>query len=248
MTEVMDIMPTVCVIEDISEMANLVALYLSKAGMSPRTFGTAEEALKALTSGELSPDIIILDLNLPGMSGFDLLKRITENHLAFAPVIILSARDDDEDIIKGLGLGADEFVTKPFSPKVLVARVMSHLRRQAAGAHQREDAVQFGEYTLLLDSCVLKKGNVKVPLSNKEYAVLECMVHHKDEALTPEKIYNEVWGAQYGDITAVAVYVGRLRRKIEADPAAPRYLKTIFGKGYMFATDESGTASGGSKA
>lgn len=229
-------MSAIYIIEDITEMSNLVAMYLSKTGMIPCVFSTAEAALEALQGTGSRPDLIILDLNLPGMSGFDFLKCVAQKHLTTAPVIILSARDADEDIIEGLGLGADEFVTKPFSPKVLVARVMSHLRRQAAMEEQggREDTVRFGDYTLLLDSCVLKKGGVKVPLSNKEYAVLECMVRHHDEAMTPEKIYREVWGSQYGDLTAVAVYVKRLRQKIESDPMSPLFIQTVYGKGYMF--------------
>lgn len=254
-------MSTIYIIEDIAEMANLVAMYLTKAGMKPCIFGTAEEALDVLTrlqsrhNGKNSfgdnggaPDLIILDLNLPGMSGFDLLKHIAEKKLTTAPVIILSARDDDEDIIKGLGLGADEFVTKPFSPKVLVARVMSHLRRSSAAARMEEeraeDAFHFGEYTLYRRSCVLKKGDAKVPLSNKEYAVLECLVRHADEPLTPDKIYSEVWGAQYGDVTAVAVYVARLRHKIEDDPVSPRFLKTVFGRGYMFTAGSKAEGNG----
>lgn len=242
-------MNTIYIIEDISEMANLISMYLVKAGMLAHVFGTAEEALEALKASSRGgpqagdtvssgiPNLIILDLNLPGMSGFDLLKHIASEHLTSAPVIILSARDADEDIIKALGLGADEFVTKPFSPRVLVARVQSHLRPPKGAAGRKdytEDAVRFGDYTLLKDSYLLKKGDKKVPLSNKEFAVLECLVRHNGTALTPESIYSEVWGAQYGDITAVAVYVARLRHKIEDDPAAPRFLKTVFGKGYMF--------------
>lgn len=244
-------MSVIYIIEDITEMANLISLYLAKAQMSPRVFCTAEEALEALKASPSgrAPDLIILDLNLPGMSGFDFLKHLADGALTSAPVIILSARDSDEDIIKGLDLGAAEFVTKPFSPRVLAARVQSHLRQKRLGNEgqsYREDAVRFGEYTLLKDSYLLKKGNAKVPLSNKEFAVLECLVRHNGTALTPESIYSEVWGTQYGDITAVAVYVARLRHKIEDDAASPRFLKTVFGKGYMFDIDGGkGGESGG---
>lgn len=248
-------MPVIYIVEDISEMAKLVAMYLAKSNLAPRIFGTAEEALEALRGikkqaaaakkkeGGGKCDLIILDLNLPGMSGFDCLRHISEERLTTAPIVILSARDGDEDIIEALGLGADEFVTKPFSPKVLAARVLSHLRREA---NSIEQTIHFGEYALMLESCVLKKEGVKIPLSNKEFAVLECLARHNGEALTPERIYDEVWGGQYGNITAIAVYVGRLRRKIEDDIYSPKYIKTVFGKGYMFSIDGGDKENGGS--
>ncbi|MCK9169004.1 MAG: response regulator transcription factor [Treponema sp.] len=225
--------PKILVIEDVPEIANLVSIYLSKAGMDAKTFGTAEDALENLKTSPL-PDLIILDLNLPGISGFDFLEKFRAEYKTTVPVVIVSARDADEDIIKGLGFGADEFVTKPFSPRVLVARVQANLRRQAVTEAAAEETICFGEYTLLLNSCVLKQGSVKVPLSMKEYSVLEYLVKHAGEALSPEKIYSDVWKAQYGDITAVAVYIQRLRKKIEKDPSSPVYLKTVFGLGYCF--------------
>jgi DNA-binding response OmpR family regulator len=228
--------PLIFVIEDVPEIAELVVLYLSKAKMNAKKFGTAEDALTELKQS-MPPDLIILDLNLPGMSGFEFLEKFRTDYKTTIPVIIVSARDADEDIITGLGFGADEFVTKPFSPRVLVARVEANLRRQAVTTAAAEETIKFGNYTLLLNSCVLKKDAVKIPLSTKEYAVLEYMVKHAGEALSPEKIYTDVWKVLYGDITAVAVYIQRLRKKIETDPTNPVYLKTVFGLGYSFAKD-----------
>lgn len=222
----------ILVVEDVPEMAQLAAMYLTKSGMMVEAVGSAEEALEHVAK-EL-PDLIILDLNLPGMSGFDFLKKFRDEYSASLPVIIVSARDADEDIINGLGNGADEFVTKPYSPKVLVARVESIIRRQAKVTAAAEASYEFGPYTVLLNSCVLKKGPEKIPLSTKEYEVLEFLISHENETLGPERIYKEVWKAQYGDITAVAVYVQRLRKKIEADPSAPQFIKTVFGMGYRF--------------
>lgn len=225
--------PQIFVIEDVPEMAELVSMYLTKADMTPKKFGTAEEALDMLKTGVM-PDLIILDLNLPGMSGFEFLEKFRAEYKTTIPVVIVSARDADEDIISGLGFGADEFVTKPFSPRVLVARVQANLRRQAVTEAAVEETVTFGDYTLLLNSCVLKKGTVKIPLSMKEYSVLEYMIEHAGEPLSPDKIYTDVWKAQFGDITAVAVYIQRLRKKIETDPANPEFLKTVYGLGYTF--------------
>lgn len=120
----------ILVIEDVPEMAELICMYLNNADFDSLAFDTAEKALEKLSAG-YSPALVILDLNLPGMSGFDFLKTFRKNYKATIPVIIVSARDADEDIIEGLGFGADEFVTKPFSPKVLVARVQSKQARAA---------------------------------------------------------------------------------------------------------------------
>jgi len=226
----------ILVVEDVPEMAELASMYLKKSGMTVESVGSAEEALEYI--GKQMPDLIILDLNLPGMSGFDFLKKFRDEYNSSLPVIIVSARDADEDIIKGLGNGADEFVTKPYSPKVLTARVEAILRRQAKVTAAAEASYEFGPYTVLLNSCVLKKGPEKIPLSTKEYEVLEFLISHENEVLGPEKIYRELWKAQYGDITAVAVYVQRLRKKIEEDPSSPKYIKTVFGMGYKF---EKGT-------
>ncbi|MBR1615780.1 MAG: response regulator transcription factor [Treponema sp.] len=222
----------ILVIEDVPEMAELVAMYLTKDGMAVQTAGSAEEGLDIIEKD--IPDLIILDLNLPGMSGFDFLKKFRNGHTATVPVIVASARDEDEDIIKALGVGADEFVTKPFSPRVLVAKVNANLRRNSEVSAAAEDTYSFGPYKILLNSCVLKKGAEKIPLSAKEYKVLEFLIQHEGKALTPETIYKEVWKSEFGDMTAVAVYIQRLRKKIEDDPASPKYFKTEFGMGYKF--------------
>jgi two-component system response regulator RegX3 len=151
--------------------------------------------------------------------------------------MIVSARDADEDIINGLQYGADEFVTKPFSPGVLVARVQANLRRKNLIKSSGEEVIEFGDYSLLLNSCVLKKEGKKIPLSTKEYDVLEYLVKNAGQVLSPEKIFNDVWKVQYGDITAVAVYIQRLRKKLETDPSNACYIKTEFGKGYIFNKD-----------
>ena len=224
--------PLVYIIEDEESISKLISLYLNKSEILTKPFYIAEDALEALKTEEI-PDLIILDLNLPGMSGFDFLNEFRTNFSNSTPVMIVSARDADEDIIKGLGNGADEFVTKPFSPSVLAARVQANLRRSLITTNS-EDSIVFNDFTLLLNSCVLKKGNNKIPLSTKEYEVLEFMLKHANETLSPEQIYNSVWKVSFGDLTAVAVYIQRLRKKIEKDPSNPQYIQTAFGKGYIF--------------
>lgn len=233
-----DTNPYIYIIEDEESISQLICMYLKKSDMIPAPFYNAEDALSKL-EGDRKPDIIILDLNLPGMSGFDFLQELKKRYNTDMPtVMILSARDADEDIIKGLGFGADEFINKPFSPKVLVARVQANLRRQNTAIAKAEESIQFDDYSLLTNSCVLKKGNVKIPLSTKEYDVLEFLVKHAGEELSPETLYKSIWKVEFGDITAVAVYVQRLRKKIEKDPSNPQYIQTAFGKGYIFNKDK----------
>jgi two-component system response regulator RegX3 len=226
----------VLVIEDVAELSDLVALYLSKEGMETRQAESAEIALSLLDAGGTDvfvPDIVILDINLPGMDGFEFLHEFRKS--GGCPVLIVSARDADEDIIAGLGYGADEFVTKPFSPRVLVARVRAMLRRVQDASAPRDGAiVRFGPYSIDLEACMLKRGDERVTLSAKEFAVLSFLIANAGKPLGPEAIYSGVWKNAYGDMTAVAVYIQRLRRKIEADPAAPRYIETVYGMGYRF--------------
>ena len=219
--------PSIFVIEDEESISKLIELYLTKEEMEATTFFNAEDALKELKDGK-KPNLIILDLNLPGMSGFDFLEELQKFYNSELPsVMILSARDTDEDIIKGLGYGADEFVTKPFSPGVLMARVKANLRRQSFFMGKMEDYIQFGPYTLLMGSCVLKKDGQKISLSTKEYEVLEFLVKNAGQVISPEKIYQNVWKVEYGDITAVAVYIQRLRKKIEDNPSDCKYINSF---------------------
>lgn len=225
-------MATVLIIEDVKEMADLITLYLSKEGMEVLYAETGEDALKIVEN--VSLDAIVLDLNLPGIDGFEFLNIFRQKYSV--PVIIVSARDADEDIINGLGFGADDFVTKPFSPRVLVARVLALIRR----SQDKSDLIyEFGNFILDSNSFTLKKKTEnnkleRVPLSTKEYAVLLFLIENAGVSLSPETIYAEVWKAEYGDLSAVAVYVQRLRKKIEENPSKPVFLKTIFGKGYCF--------------
>ncbi|MBP5519114.1 MAG: response regulator transcription factor [Treponema sp.] len=232
--------PYICIIEDEESISRLISMYLNKENMATKAFFNAEDALSAFSDLKDSiflPQLIILDLNLPGMSGFDFLEEMKKLFAKnIPPTIILSARDSDEDIIKGLGFGADEFITKPFSPSVLVARIKAILRRQSLCC-EKEDSIDFGDFTILLNSCVLKKGNQKIQLSTKEYEVLEYLVKNAGQVLSPDKIYKAIWKVEFGDITAVAVYIQRLRKKIEEDPAKCKYIKTEFGKGYIFSKE-----------
>lgn len=226
---------SVVIIEDIKEMSDLIQLYVKREGMDTAVFDNAESALEYLKTS--TPDLILLDINLPGMDGFEFLNIYHKQ--SDCPVLIVSARDSDEDIIMALGYGADEFVTKPFSPKVLMARIRALLRRKQSGvSSSSKNIIQFGPYTLNTESCLLKKGDERIHLSAKEFDILLYLINSKGKTSTPEEIYRKVWGSEFGDLTAVAVYVQRLRKKLEADPAAPHFIETVHGMGYRFVPDE----------
>jgi two-component system response regulator RegX3 len=217
----------IIVIEDEEELGELVRLYLDKAGMKAALCSTAEEGADIFRRE--GADLIVLDINLPGMDGFEFLTALRKE--SAVPVIIISARETDEDIVMGLGIGADEFVTKPFAPRVLMARIRAMLRRSRTPKPQ---TVSFGPFVMDLEGYSLMRGSRPVVLSTREFEVLRHLVSHPGKAMTPDEIYEGVWGSVFGDLTAVAVYIRRLRRKIEEDPSSPRYLQTMHGRGYRF--------------
>jgi len=217
----------ILVIEDMKEMGELIKVYLEKEGCETDLRETAEEGLEAFRADRF--DLIILDINLPGIDGFEFLQRLRSR--SNVPVMIVSARDSDEDMILGLGVGADEFVTKPFSPKVLIARVRAMLRRASSPPPR---SLGFGQFTLDLEGGLLAKGRQRIPLSSREFDVLAFLATQPGKTFSPQAIYEGVWKNQYGDVTAVGVYMQRLRRKIEEDPARPAFLQTVHGMGYRF--------------
>ncbi len=217
----------VIIIEDDRELGELVRLYTSREGLTATLCGSAEEGLE-LCRRE-GAELVILDINLPGMDGFEFLQKFRKE--SSIPVIIISAREADEDIVMGLGVGADEFVTKPFAPRVLVARVRAMLRRSTT---PNPRTLSFGPYVMDMEGYCLVRDGARIVISTREFEVLRHLVTHPGVAMTPDEIYRGVWGDVYGDLTAVAVYIRRLRQKIEDDPARPRYLQTIHGRGYRF--------------
>ena len=174
-------------------------------------------------------DLVILDINLPGMDGFEFLQTFRKK--SDTPVIIVSARESDEDMVMGLGVGADEFVVKPFAPKVLVARVRAHLRRNRM---QTRKIFRFGAFTLEPEGYVLLKNRERVEISSREFEVLRCLAVNAGKAMLPAEIFEHVWRQEYGDLASVAVYIRRIRSKIEEDPQNPTFIQTIHGRGYRF--------------
>lgn len=234
-----DMRARILIIEDEPEIGELISVYLEREGLETKHVRTAELGLDALEGGEF--DLVVLDINLPGMDGFEFLQTLRKE--SALPVIIVSARNADEDLVLGLGIGADDFVTKPFSPRVLAARVRAHLRRCFSAPENETSEIRFGPYTLDTAGNVLRRGESRVGLAPKELELLKCLTSRPGEAMTPETIYEEVWGRMYGDISTVAIHVQRLRKKIEKNTSNPRYIETIKGFGYRFNPDTLGGKS-----
>jgi len=224
---------SVLVIEDEREIADLIKLYLEKEGVAVFLAGDGETGLSLLENRE--PDLVILDLNLPGLDGFEVLQILRRER--DIPVMIVSARHEDGDMIMGFGIGADDFVPKPFSPRVLAARVRAHLRRsRREGSGRDEHRIRFGSCELDRDLPVLVKEGRKVPLTPREMELLCYLADHLNAARSQQQIYDAVWEAEFGDLNTVSVHIQRLRQKIEDDPSCPAYIKTVYGFGYALST------------
>ena len=223
----------ILIIEDTKVLAELYMLYLNREGFECKIAPDAEVGLPLALAKENEWNLIILDINLPGMDGFEFLERLRKTTMI--PVMILTAREAEEDVIHGLGVGADDFVTKPCPPRVLAARVRAYIRRSQVPALGKEGSVwRFGPFELDSEALFLTKAGVPVSLSPREFGILQTLIEAKGKSFTPEELYDKVWGQNFGDVSAVGVYIQRLRRKIEDDPSAPRYIQTQYGLGYRF--------------
>ncbi len=218
---------TVLVVEDEASIASFVAAYLKNAGYAVRTTATGAEALKLVASEK--PALVVLDLMLPDMDGVEVCKRIRQS--TDLPVLMLTARDEDVDKIIGLEVGADDYMTKPFNPRELVARVKSILRRSTADRRKElESAVlQHGDLVIDAGRREVKVGDEEVQLAPKEFDLLWELLDHRGLVLTRDQLLERVWGYTFaGDTRTVDVHVRQLRRKLgEASP-----IVTVWGVGY----------------
>jgi two-component system, OmpR family, alkaline phosphatase synthesis response regulator PhoP len=220
---------SVLVVEDESSIASFVSLYLKNAGYTVRTAPTGTEALAHAGTGDTS--LIILDLNLPDIDGIEVCRRIRKT--SDVPILMLTARDEDVDKIIGLEVGADDYLTKPFNPRELVARVKSILRRATPERREKESAqIQHGDLHIDAGRREVKVGDEEVQLAPKEFDLLWELLDHKGLVLTRDQLLERVWGYTFaGDTRTVDVHVRQLRRKLgEASP-----IVTVWGVGYKVA-------------
>jgi DNA-binding response OmpR family regulator len=184
------------------------------------------------------PDLIVLDLMLPNMSGFELCKRLRAADVQ-VPVLMLTARDEEADRVRGLDTGGDDYVTKPFSIPELMARVRALLRRSAS-ANGHLDAIRFGDVTVNFRRYVAERAGHRVDMTRKEFALLRFLASRQDTVVTRDEILNKVWGFEsYPATRTVDTHIAGLRAKLEADPARPVHIQTVHGVGYKFVADRS---------
>jgi len=222
----------ILVVEDEAEIRRFVCLSLEREG----GFGVFEaDGLQRglIEAGTRRPDLVVLDLGLPDGNGVDLIRDLRT--WSDVPILVLSARTQEEDKIEALDAGADDYLVKPFSAGELLARVRAHLRRRAAGARAGDSLVEFGDVTLNLAHRTVLRAGAPLHLTPIEYRLLTHLTAHPHCVITHRQLLKTVWGPSHAEDTHyLRVYMGQLRKKIEDDPAQPRHLVTETGIGYRF--------------
>ena len=227
-------MKRILIIEDDEAIAAIERDYLVLGGFEVEIAGTGGDGIAMGRFGRF--DLILLDLMLPGIDGFSVCRTLRET--LDIPILMVTARQEDIDKIKGLGMGADNYITKPFSPNVLVARIKANLAQydRLKNTEKQEKAqIQMGNILLQQDSRRVFVDGTEVELKNKEYELLLFLMSNADIVFSRETLYERIWGYEaMGDNATVAVHINRLREKIEKNPSQPRYIQTVWGAGYRF--------------
>lgn len=224
----------VLIIEDDEEIAFIEKEYLELSEYSVKICSNGKDGLAAALNE--SYDLILLDIMLPGLNGYEICKQLRRE--INTPILMVTARGDEIDNIKGLGCGADDYIIKPFSPSVLVAKVKAHIaqyERLRSAADGSESEISFGDVKIQTNTCTVLKNSQKVSLAKKEYELLLFLIKNKDHIFSREDLYEYIWGIDsYGDNATVCVHINRLREKLEDNPSKPRFIQTVRGTGYFF--------------
>jgi len=225
-------MTRLLIAEDDPEIAMLERDYLEIEGYQVTVADNGQSAVTEALNGGY--DLILLDLMLPGCGGYDVCRLIRDR--IDVPILMVTARTESVDKIRGLGLGADDYIAKPFDPAELVARVKSHLSRYArlTGGHREEpEVISVGDLRILSQSWKVIKGDREIRMPNREFALLKFLAEHPNVVFSKEKLFETIWGYDYvGDSATVTVHIGRIRDKVEDDPAHPKLIETVWGAGY----------------
>jgi DNA-binding response OmpR family regulator len=223
----------ILVVDDEPKIIQLTQDYLENAGFSVLSAGNGERALSVIHADQ--PDLVVLDLGLPGMDGLDICRSIRKT--SNLPIIMLTARDEEADKIVGLELGADDYVTKPFSPKELVARVRSVLRRSELAQEARE-VVRVGDVTLDIPRMRVTVGDDEIELTATEFHLLQALASQPGRIFTRSQLLNAVHGVAIESYErAIDAHIKNIRRKIEPVSHEPRYIQTVYGVGYRFSDE-----------
>ena len=221
--------PQILVADDEPELIEILTDYFDAEGFGVVGVETGEEAVARVQGGAF--DCVVLDVMLPGMSGFEVCRKIRA--VSDVPILFLSARGEDADKIRGLGLGGDDYVTKPFSPPEVVARVKALLRRYRRRPGAESGILDFGSLRIDPRGYRVWRDGREVPMTAKELELLLFLARHPGQVFSREQLYDRVWG-DFGDPRTVTVHINRIREKVEPDPAAPRFIQTVRGIGYRF--------------
>ncbi|MCA2211514.1 response regulator transcription factor [Jidongwangia harbinensis] len=224
----------VLVVDDDPTVSDVVRRYLEQEGYRVELVGDGLAALASVAAD--TPDLVVLDLMMPGIDGLEVCRRL-RRQLPQLPVVMLTALGDEADRVVGLEVGADDYVTKPFSPRELVLRIRSVLRRStASGAVPAPEAALLVDGDLTADTGrrIARLGGRALSLTTREFDLLAFLLRHPARAWSRAELLDKVWGWQFGDQSTVTVHVRRLREKIEIDPAAPRRILTAWGVGYRY--------------
>jgi DNA-binding response OmpR family regulator len=226
----------IAIVEDEAELASLIEYNLTRGGFQTKIFPGGEATLRQLR--EWLPDLIILDVMLPGQDGFDLCRSIRQTEtISSTPVVFLTARSDEVDRVLGLEIGGDDYITKPFSPRELVARIKAHLRRADSGGAASEAEIARGPFRVDRAARRVFLNEREIELTSTEFKLLEFFLAHPGHAWSREQLLREVWGEQhFVTPRTVDVHIRRLREQIEEKPDEPGYLVTVRGFGYRFET------------
>lgn len=224
----------VLIVDDEPAVRKVLTRVVERIGLEAETAASGEEALALLSYGKTF-DLVLLDVMLGGMDGFAVVQQLREKKNDI-PIMILSARSEEDNTLYGLELGADDYIAKPFNPVVLGAKIKALIRRNKA-VQQNSQAQVAGPFVYHSDTMRLEKNGVEIPLSSKENIMMKLFLDHPGEVFTKEQLYRHVWGDVIVDGNAVMVYISHLRAKIEENPKNPCFLRTVWGMGYQFNPD-----------
>ena len=230
----------ILLVEDDDDIADLLELHLSDEGHRVEVVDDGDAGLERALSGE--HDLIILDIMLPGTDGFDICRRLRQDKCP-TPILMVTAKTEEVDKVLGLELGADDYITKPFSIREVLARVKALFRRVEVDQETQSDAaeapIELGALVVEPEKRKVEVGGETVDLTSKEFELLLLFAQNPGRAFSRDELLDEVWGYQYSGYShTVNTHINRLRNKIEPDPSEPRYVKTVWGVGYRFAESE----------
>ena len=224
-------MNRILIVEDEPALANVVKDYLKNELFDVEICTEGDKAIEVFN--KYRPSLLILDLMLPGMNGYEICKNVRMTSVI--PILILSAKTDEFDKVMVLNLGADDYMTKPFRPKELVARVNALIRRSQVFNKDNLEVIDVEDIRIFIKEYKVEKNNVNMDLSKKEFELLLFLAKNPKQVFTREHLYEGVWGLDsFGDLDTVTVTINRLRQKIEENPATPKHILTVWGVGYKF--------------